>query len=245
MANIRYIFILTLFAFLASCSSNTTKYKIGVSQCSEDIWRDWQNAEMQMEANIHEGVELCFTAALDDSQRQIQQIDSLVESGIDLLIVAPNQLQNVTPAIDRAYDKGIPVIVFERKTSSQKYTAFVSADNYEMGRQMGLYVAGQLKGKGRVMEIMGLKGSSPADDRHKGFREAIDDFPQIEVVASLQGDWTEEKAYNTVKHWLEGDARDVLAHGGVDFVFGHNDRTAMGARRAMKEAGMKLPLFCG
>lgn len=245
MANIRYIFILTLFAFLASCSSNTTKYKIGVSQCSEDIWRDWQNAEMQMEANIHEGVELCFTAALDDSQRQIQQIDSLVESGIDLLIVAPNQLQNVTPAIDRAYDKGIPVIVFERKTNSQKYTAFVSADNHEMGRQMGLYVAGQLKGKGRVMEIMGLKGSSPADDRHKGFREAIDDFPQIEVVASLQGDWTEEKAYNTVKHWLEGDARDVLAHGGVDFVFGHNDRTAMGARRAMKEAGMKLPLFCG
>ncbi len=245
MANIRYIFILTLFAFLASCSSNTTKYKIGVSQCSEDIWRDWQNAEMQMEANIHEGVELCFTAALDDSQRQIQQIDSLVESGIDLLIVAPNQLQNVTPAIDRAYDKGIPVIVFERKTSSQKYTAFISADNYEMGRQMGLYIAGQLKGKGRVMEILGFKGSSPADDRHKGFREAMEKFPQIEVVTTLQGDWTEETAYNTVKHWLEGDARDVLAHGGIDFVFGHNDRTAMGARRAMKEAGMKLPLFCG
>ncbi len=245
MANIRYLFILTLFAFLASCTSNITKYKIGVSQCSEDIWRDWQNAEMQMEANIHEGVELCFTAALDDSQRQIQQIDSLVESGIDLLIVAPNQLQNVTPAIDRAYDKGIPVIVFERKTGSQKYTAFVSADNHEMGRQMGLYVAGLLKGKGRVMEIMGLKGSSPADDRHKGFREAIDDFPQIEVVASLQGDWTEETAYNTVKNWLEGDARDVLDHGGIDFVFGHNDRTAMGARRAMKEAGIELPLFCG
>ncbi len=234
-----------MFAFLASCTSNTTKYKIGVSQCSEDIWRDWQNAELQMEANIHEGVELCFTAALDDSQRQIQQIDSLVESGIDLLIVAPNQLQNVTPAIDRAYDKGIPVIVFERKTGSQKYTAFVSADNYEMGRQMGLYVAGQLKGKGRVMEILGLKGSSPADDRHKGFREAMDKFPQIEVVTTLQGDWTEETAYDTVKHWLEGNARDVLDHGGIDFVFGHNDRTAMGARRAMKEAGMKLPLFCG
>lgn len=245
MANIRYILIIALFACLASCTSNTTKYKIGVSQCSEDIWRDWQNAELQMEANIHEGVELRFTAALDDSQRQIQQIDSLVESGIDLLIVAPNQLQNVTPAIDRAYDKGIPVIVFERKTDSHKYTAFVGADNYEMGHQMGLFIAGQLKGKGRVMEILGFKGSSPAYDRHKGFREAMDKFPQIEVVTTLQGDWTEETAYDTVKQWLEGDAREVLAHGGIDFVFGHNDRTAMGARRAMKEAGMKLPLFCG
>ena len=90
-----------------------------------------------METNFHEGVELRFTSALDNSERQAQQIDSLVESGIDLLIVAPNQLSSVSPAIDRAYDKGIPVIVFERKTDSQKYTAFVSADNYEMGHQMG------------------------------------------------------------------------------------------------------------
>lgn len=131
---------------LTSCSKKKTKYVIGVSQCSEDIWRNWQNSEMEMETNFHEGVELRFTAALDDSKRQIQQIDSLVSSGIDLLIVAPNQLSSVSPAIDRAYDMGIPVIVFERKTNSQKYTAFVSADNYEMGHQMGEYAASLLGG---------------------------------------------------------------------------------------------------
>ncbi|MBQ4222664.1 MAG: substrate-binding domain-containing protein [Prevotella sp.] len=230
--------VLAVAAVLASCSSGGVRYRIGVSQCSEDIWRNWQNQELKMEANFHEGVELRFTAALDDSKRQIQQIDSLVDSGIDLLIVAPNQLQSVTPAIDRAYDMGIPVIVFERKTGSQKYTAFVSADNYEMGRQMGLYIASRLNGKGRVMEIMGLKGSSPADERHKGFRDAIADFPKMEVVTTLQGDWTEGTAYDAVMN-----CHDSL--GDIDFVFGHNDRTAIGARRAFMERNLPLPLFCG
>ena len=110
------------------------KYTIGVSQCSEDIWREKQNAELCTAAYFHEGVELKFAAAYDSDERQVQQIDSLVDSGIDLLIVAPNQVQTISPAIDRAYDKGIPVIVFERKTNSQKYTSFISADNYEMGR---------------------------------------------------------------------------------------------------------------
>lgn len=223
-----YCFICIL--FLTACQTNEKKYCIGVSQCSEDIWRDWQNAELKMEANFHDNVELRFASALDDSQRQIQQIDSLVREGIDLLIVAPNQLQSVSPAIDHAYDQGIPVIVFERKTDSQKYTAFVSADNYEMGRQMGEYIATQIGGHGKVMEIVGLKGSSPAADRHKGFRDAIDAYPDIQVVATLQGDWTEQTAYKVVREYLE-QSRDA----GIDVVFGHNDRTAMGARRALLE----------
>ena len=122
-------------------SRQTPRYVIGVSQCSEDIWRDKQNAELRMGAYFQDNVELRFAAAYDSDERQVQQIDSLVASGIDLLIVAPNQVQTISPAIDRAYDSGIPVIVFERKTDSQKFTAFMSADNYEMGRVMGEYVA--------------------------------------------------------------------------------------------------------
>ena len=192
---------------------------------------------MQMETNFHEGVELRFASAYDNSERQSQQIDSLVESGIDLLIVAPNQLSSVSPAIDRAYDKGIPVIVFERKTDSQKYTAFVSADNYEMGHQMGKYVVSRLNGKGRVMEILGLKGSSPAQERHDGFTDALKDSG-VEVVATIQGDWTEPTAYEAVKAY-KGDLQSI------DLVFGHNDRSAMGARKAFLERGAQLPLFCG
>ena len=224
---------------LTACTKQAPKYVIGVSQCSEDIWRNWQNSEMKMEANFHEGVELRFAAAHDNSDRQIQQIDSLVDSGIQLLIVAPNQLSTVSPAIDRAFDKGIPVIVFERKTGSQKYTAFVSADNYEMGRLMGEYVVSRLGGKGQILEVLGLKGSSPADERHRGFNDALANHPDIKVVATLQGDWTEPTAYQAVKSW-EGDLNTI------NLVFGHNDRSAIGARKAFIERGAKqLPPFCG
>ncbi len=166
----------------------------------------------------------------------MQQIDSLVDSGIDLLIVAPNQVKTISSAIDRAYDKGIPVIVFERKTNSQKYTSFISADNYEMGRIMGEYIASRIHGKGRVMEIMGLKGSSPAIERHNGFADALKNYPDITVVATLQGDWTEESAVKAVKAYPGN-----LDH--IDFVFGQNDRMAMGARRALQESHQ--PLYCG
>ena len=235
--------LIAYFSFLiSSCQQEDKHYVIGVSQCSADIWREKQNAELRMGAYLQNNVELRFAAAYDSDERQIEQIDSLVATGIDLLIVAPNQVQTISPAIDRAYDKGIPVIVFERKTNSQKYTAFISADNYEMGRVMGEYIASQLHGKGRVMEIMGLEGSSPAIERHNGFADALKAHPDIQVVATLQGDWTEASAVKAVKAY-QGDLTDI------DFVFGQNDRMAMGARKALaihhSPAKRPHPRFCG
>ena len=238
MKKLHSYLLAAIVALCCACTDNKPKHIIGVSQCSEDIWRSWQNSEMKMEAVFHEGVELRFTSAYDNSDRQSQQIDSLVKSGIDLLIVAPNQLTSVSPAIDRAFDKGIPVIVFERKTNSQKYTAFVSADNYEMGWQMGEYIESRLDGKGNVIEILGLKGSSPADERHKGFTNALRGS-DLKVVGTLQGDWSEETSYQKVKQWLAGH-KDVK----VDYVFGQNDRMAMGARKAFREIGLS-PSICG
>ena len=223
-----------LLIFLTGCTRERPRYVIGISQCSDDIWREKQNAELRMGAYLQGDVELRFAAAYDSDERQVQQIDSLVATGIDLLIVAPNQVQTISSAIDRAYDKGIPVIVFERKTNSQKYTAFISADNYEMGRVMGEYIASQLQGKGSVMEIMGLEGSSPAIERHNGFADALKKHPGIEIVSTLQGDWTEQSAFNATKQWL-GKEQIANSQKPIDFVFAQNDRMAMGARRAMIE----------
>ncbi len=243
----RFFYLFVLATLLVSCSGGKVKYRIGISQCSEDIWRDKQNAELRMGAYFHDNVELKFAAAYDSDERQVQQIDSLMNDGIDLLIVAPNQVQTISPAIDRAYDKGIPVIVFERKTSSQKYTAFISADNYEMGRVMGEYIVEKLKSlkieEGHVLEIKGLEGSSPAIERHNGFMDAIKDAPGIKVVGSLQGDWTEPTAYESTKQWLLNN-KDVR----VDLVFGANDRTAMGARKALANSKLytlNSTLYCG
>lgn len=241
----RFFYLFVLATVLASCSGGKVKYRIGISQCSDDIWRDKQNAELRMGAYFHDNVELKFAAAYDSNERQVEQIDSLVNEGIDLLIVAPNQVQTISPAIDRAYDKGIPVIVFERKTSSQKYTALISADNYEMGRVMGEYIISRLHGQGAVLEIKGLEGSSPAIERHNGFMEALKKAPGIKVVGSLQGDWTEPTAYESTKQWLDNH-KDVR----VDLVFGANDRTAMGARKALshlvpRTSHLEAPLYCG
>ncbi len=244
MKNVLYSIILAAFAMalLASCTAKPKKYRIGISQCSEDIWRDKQNAELRMGAYLNDDVELCFAAAYDSDERQVQQIDSLANEGIDLLIVAPNQVRTITPAIDRVYDRGIPVIVFERKTNSKKYTAHMGADNYEMGRLMGEYAAHKLGGKGRVVEVMGLKGSSPAIERHNGFVAALKHYPGMQIVTTLQGDWTEESAYKAIESFLR------IQDGGqqpIDLVFGQNDRMAMGARKAFAAAGVKTPLLFG
>lgn len=234
------LFIIILLAIISSCSTGDKKYRIGVSQCSDDIWRDKQNTELKMAAYFHDNVDLKFAAAYDSDERQIQQIDSLVNEGIDLLIVAPNQIATISPAIDRTFEKGIPVIVFERKTNSRKYTAYMGADNYEMGKLMGEYIATRLQGKGKLMEVMGLKGSSPSIERHNGFRDALKDYPQLEVIATLQGDWTEPTAYKQVKEW-----NLKYPDTNVDLVFGMNDRSAIGARKAFSETQKTLPLFCG
>ena len=229
--------LIACLAFTTSCRKSPEEWRIGVSQCSEDIWRDKLNSELRMGAYAHEGVALLFASADDSDERQLQQIDSLVDAGIDLLIVAPNQMATISPAIDRAYDRGVPVIVYERKTNSRKFTAYMGADNRLMGREMGEFVAACLKGQGRVLEVTGLKGSSPAIERHEGFVEAISRHPGITLVASLQGDWTETSGYDAVKHY-DGDL------GSIDFVFGQNDRMALGARRAFQEKGCNA-LFCG
>lgn len=234
------IITLSISAAIAACTPDAPKYRIGVSQCSDDIWRSKQNSELAMEANFHEGVQLCFASAYDDSQRQISQIDSLVKSGVDLLIVAPNQVESISAAIDRTAESGVPVIVFERKTGSTKYTAFMSADNYEMGFRMARYMAGRLNGKGRILEVTGLDGSSPAEERHNGFHDALKEYPEMQVISTLIGDWTEQRAYDVVMQ----NAKNIDS---IDLVFGHNDRTALGARKAFEKfyTGKPLPKFCG
>ncbi len=230
-----FFFLIALMVVLVSCTNSGKTYKIAVSQCSEDIWRNKLNDELKMGTYIYDNVELYFASADDSDEKQIEQINQFVNDGIDLLIVAPNQTVTVSPVIDKVFNQGIPVIVFDRKTNSEKYTALIGADNFEMGRLMGEYIATHLKGKGRVLEIMGLKGSSPAIERHNGFMKALANYPGITLAASLQGDWTEESAVKAIKNY-QGDLTNI------DFVFGQNDRMAVGASKALANSHTK---YCG
>ena len=207
-------------------------YKIGVSQCSEDIWREKQNEELKMYTYLYDDVELLFASADDDDQVQISQINHFIDEGVDLLIVSPNQVNTISSAIERAYDKGIPVILFDRKTDSEKYTAFMGADNIEMGGTIGKYI-NSMKPSGMVLEIKGLKGSSPAQERHEGFVKGIGDNSRL---ITCDGDWTQESGKRLMDSVLQ-QRKDIVC------VFGQNDRMAVGAYEAAKKYGMEKDIM--
>ena len=223
---------------LAGCNRNTKKYVVGVSQCSEDIWRNKLNDELLMETYQHKDVELLFASAKDNDKLQTEQIEKFIQRGVDLLIISPNQVHSITPVIDKAYDKGIPVILFDRKTDSQKYTAFIGADNVKVGKTIGEFIAKTLHGEGKVIEIKGLDNSSPAIDRHKGFVQALSKYPDIQLKRTLSGEWTTESGYKSIKSAI-ADAKDC------NIIWGQNDRMAEGAQRAMAEVGIHNVQYVG
>lgn len=223
---------------LTACRQTPKRYVIGVSQCSEDIWRDKLNDELVMGTYQHENVTLKFASANDDDKLQSVQIQQFVNEGVDLLIVSPNQMHTAAADIKRAYEKGIPVILFDRKTASNQYTAFIGADNLEAGRVMGDFIARQLHGRGTVVEILGLQNSSPTIDRHKGFVQAISRYPGIKLIDKRYAGWLKDRAERAMDSVL-------TEHRHIDFVFGQNDRMAIGALQAAERRGIRGIRFVG
>lgn len=226
------IIYVAIIVLLTGCAQQPRKYVVGVSQCSEDIWRDKLNDELKMGEYLNDSLIVKLASSNDDNVLQNKQINQFVDEGVDLLIVSPNQLSAISKAVERAYDKGIPVILYDRKTNSDKYTAFIGCDNYTIGKSMGTFIAQQLQGKGRIVEISGLEGSSPALERHRGFMDAIKPYPGLQVVASEGGNWKEEGGIQAMKRILK-QTQDF------DYVFAHNDRLAWGAYVAARQMRVK------
>nr|WP_198010534.1 substrate-binding domain-containing protein [Prevotella sp. C561] len=227
-----YVVFLTL-VFSACSDNNVKKYVIGVSQCSEDIWRDKLNNELVMSTYQHDNVTLKFASANDNDRLQKQQIEQFIKEGVNLLIVSPNQIHTISSVIDKAYDAGIPVILFDRKTDSRKYTAFIGADNYEAGHEIGYFIGQQLEGKGNIAEICGLQASSPAIERNRGFMDALKSYPNVKVVARGYGDWIKESGVTAMDSIL------VQSKESFQYVFAQNDRMALGALQSIKKHKIK------
>lgn len=226
------IIYVAIIVLLTGCAQQPRKYVIGVSQCSEDTWRDKLNDELKMGEYLNDSLIVKLASSNDDNMLQNKQVNQFIDEGVDLLIVSPNQLSAISKSVERAYDKGIPVILYDRKTNSDKYTAFIGCDNYTIGKSMGTFIAQQLQGKGRIVEIRGLEGSSPALERHRGFMDAIKPYPGLRVVASEGGNWKEEGGIQAMKRILK-QTQDF------DYVFAHNDCLAWGAYVAARQMKVK------
>ncbi len=239
MGYLRWIVILFCFLGMVACHQDVPHFRIGVAQCSDDSWRHKMNDEILREAMFYDGVAVEIRSAGDDNRKQAEDVRYFMDKGVDLLIISANEAAPMTPVVEEAYRKGIPVILIDRKILSDKYTAYIGADNYEIGRAVGNYIASSLRGKGNVVELTGLGGSTPAMERHQGFMAAISNFPDIKLIDKADAAWESGPAE------VEMDSM-LCRHPKIDAVYAHNDRIAPGAYRAAKKVGReKEMLFVG
>ncbi|WP_419789005.1 substrate-binding domain-containing protein [Mucilaginibacter sp. FT3.2] len=229
---LRNLLLPTLFMLLmvlAGCNkaAKTAQYKIGFSQCvGSDLWRRNMLDEMKMELSLHPDAHFIYADADNSSKKQIEQVKQMLDEGIDLLIISPNEAQPLTGIVEQTYNRGIPVIIIDRKTSSDLYTAYVGADNYQIGKMAGEYIGSNLRGRGNIIEVMGLPGSSPAIERHRGFTDALAKFKNIQIKAQVYGDWLKDHAQIQL-NLVQQDLKTA------DALFAHNDVMANGSREVL------------
>ncbi|HEX9511722.1 MAG TPA: substrate-binding domain-containing protein [Puia sp.] len=223
------------FILLSACSGSSPekKYRIGFAQCTGTAnWKKATREGMQRELSFHPGTELIYRSANDNSDLQVRQIKELIGQNIDILLVSPNEAEPLTSVVEEAYNKGIPVVVIDRKTSSDLYTSFIGINNFELGRTAGNYIAQLFKGPVRIVEVIGLRGSTPSRDRQRGFEEGIRLNPLVQIKARLYGNWLEDKSS---EEFLK--IKDQLSPG--DIVFAQNDPMALGAYKVYKQLGIE------
>ncbi|HTE22949.1 hybrid sensor histidine kinase/response regulator transcription factor [Flavitalea sp.] len=228
------VFLILFFSLVITSCERKPKQRnfiIGFSQCTGD--ENWKNATLEgikKEMAFYPGSTFIYRNASDSSDLQIKQIRELLTMHIDILLVSPNEARPLTPVIEEAYKQGIPVVVIDRRTSSDLYTSFVGVNNFEIGKMAGTFVANTYKDSTHIIEVTGLPGSTPTGDRQRGFSEGLRSNPKIRIKARVPGDWLQAVAGQRLT-----DIADQLSP--RDVVFAHNDPMALGAYQVYKKLG--------
>ena len=220
----------------AQATGQYPQFVVGFSQATTtEPWRLFFNRKLREEAAKHPNIKLIVRDGLDDTQKQIADVEEFISNTVDAILISPKVAVELTPVANRAYDRGIPVIVLDRDLANHRYTQFIGGDNHLIGRTAGDYTIRFLGGpgnaKGRIVEIWGGMKSTPAQDRHAGFAELIAAEPGItNLVPPVDGDWKQDRAYVIMTDILDN-------HNDIDLVYAHNDPMAYGAYLAAVDAG--------
>jgi len=231
----RLLFAISLLVIFYSCeeTSSEKKFRIGFAQCTgTENWKKAMREGMQRELSFHPGTELIYRSANDNSDLQVKQIKELLGQNIDILLVSPNEAKPLTAVVEEAYNRGIPVVIIDRKTLSDLYTSFIGINNFELGKMAGNYVANLFQDTLNIVEVIGLKGSTPSSDRQRGFEEGIKTNRKAHIKGRLYGNWLQEKS---TEEFLK--IRDQLSPN--DVVFAQNDPMALGAYEVYKKLGIE------
>lgn len=232
--NLKLITILLLTMaglWFSGCDGNNDKkYKIGVSQCSGDYWREKTNQDLRTELLSHPDVQLDIRNADNDSKRQQEDVRYFINNGYDLIILAPNESEPLVGVVEEAKAKGVPVVTFDRRISSDSFTAHMEVDNYALGKGVVKYAGTLTKTPLKIIEIRGPISASPAQLRHEGFKDGLKDYPNMEVVASVYGNWDNVRAAELTDSLLD-------IYPDVNMIFAHTDHMALGASDILKKRG--------
>ncbi len=207
---------------------------IGFSQATTtEPWRLLFNKELREEAARHPEIKLLVTDGMDDATKQSNDVEEMIALGVDAILLSPKVADALTPVVNKAFDAGIPVFVLDRDVANDRYAQFIGGDNREIGRAAGRYAVEHLGGPGNavgnVVEIWGGMASTPAQDRHAGFVEAVSGEPGIQILNPPQdGDWKQDQAYEIMAGALE-------SYPVIDLVYAHNDPMAYGAYLAAQD----------
>lgn len=230
-------FVVFLFFSATSCSfQQEHQYRIVFLQCCHDEWRDVMNSEMKRELAFHPEVKLEIVESYSSTEKQVEQVRAIAKQKVDLLIITPNEAKPLTAAIEEIYKSGIPVVFVDRKTDSEQYSAFIGADNYEIGKTAGKFISSQFKGRGNIVEIELEMTSSPATERNRGFNDVIATSPNLKIVKAIE-------TKNGVVDINEHLPRILNEHPETNIVFAHTDFLALTAYKAAQIEGKTNKLF--
>lgn len=230
-------FTFILFIFLLSCQEKAIKqYRVVFLQCCHDEWRDVMNSEMKRELAFHPEINLEIFESFSNTQKQVEQIKQLANQKIDLLIVSPNESKPLTEAVENLYKKGIPIIFIDRKTDSQNYTAFIGADNYEIGKTVGKFIASKFNGQANIVEVKLEMTSSPAIERNRGFMAEVATHSNLKIVADLETKNGLEDITSKLPNILKN-------HPETNILFAHTDFLGLTSYQTFKNLGQPKDLF--
>src|SRR5688572_6214046 len=213
-------------------------YKVGFAQTESN--NPWRIAETKSMQDIAEscGWQLVYTDAAGSAAKQVADVDSMIAQGVDVIFLPPREEQPLLPAVMRAKQAGIPVFLIDRSVdpnvakAGEDYVTFIGSDFVDQGRRAAEWLVEATGGKGTIIELEGTTGSSPANDRKKGFDEVIAKHPDMKIVASQTGDFARDKGRTVMETLLQ-------AHPDATAVYAHNDEMAIGAIQALEAAGRK------
>ena len=225
--------LFVMLMILSACkndSEKSDKINIGFSQgLGSHPWRQSMNHAMEIQASLHSEVQLSISKAEGSVKKQIQDIQKMIDSRVDIIIISPIEPNSLIPLVEKAYEQKIPVILVDRKINSSKYTTYIGADNIEIGKQAGQYIISDSKNLKKVIEIKGDDNSSPTIERSLGFQQTIKNNSNTELIKTFKGLPAE-----TFRKTLDSLGNQSL------YVFAFNDELASQAWQVARNASIDV-----